>query len=129
MKKAMIFKTRSEARKMAPLHIKMKEKGIDVKVIDTAQHREMLDQVLELFEIALDYDLNIMAKNQTLPQVISELITKIGKFDCALVEGDTTSTFVGSLAVFYNKIPVGHGEAGLRTNNIRNPFPEEMNRD
>ncbi len=134
MNPAMIFGTRPEAIKMAPLCIKMKEKGIDVKVIATAQHREMLDQVLELFEITPDYDLNIMKKGQTLSELTSRLITEIDKilkkekFDYVLVQGDTTSTFVGSLAAFYNKIPVGHVEAGLRTNNIYDPFPKEMNR-
>lgn len=134
MKTAMIFGTRPEAIKMAPLYKKMKEEGIDVKIIATAQHREMLDQVLELFEIKPDYDLNIMKKNQSLPELTSRLlisideILKIEKFDYVLVQGDTTSTFVGSLTAFYNKIPVGHVEAGLRTNNIYDPFPEEMNR-
>jgi len=112
----------------------MKEKGMQVKIIATAQHREMLDQVLELFEINPDYDLNIMKKNQSLPQLTSRLLISIDeilnveKFDYVLVQGDTTSSFVGSLSAFYNKIPVGHVEAGLRTNNIYDPFPEEMNR-
>jgi UDP-N-acetylglucosamine 2-epimerase (non-hydrolysing) len=134
MKIAMIFGTRPEAIKMAPLYKKMKEENIEVKVIATAQHREMLDQVLNLFEIKPDYDLNIMTKNQTLPQLTSKLVTEIDKilkiepFDYILVQGDTTSTFVASLVAFYNKIPVGHVEAGLRTNDIYNPFPEEMNR-
>jgi UDP-N-acetylglucosamine 2-epimerase (non-hydrolysing) len=134
MKTAMIFGTRPEAIKMAPLYKKMKEKGIEVKIIATAQHREMLDQVLELFEINPDYDLNIMKKGQTLSELTSRLVTKIDeilkkeKFDNILVHGDTTSTFLGSLAAFYNKIPVGHVEAGLRTNDIYNPYPEEMNR-
>ena len=134
MKIAMIFGTRPEAIKMAPLYKKMKENGMDVKIIATAQHREMLDQVLELFEIKPDYDLNIMKKNQSLPELTSRLliaideILKIERFDYVLVQGDTTSSFVGSLSAFYNKIPVGHVEAGLRTNNIYDPFPEEMNR-
>ncbi|KUK16455.1 MAG: UDP-N-acetylglucosamine 2-epimerase, partial [Petrotoga mobilis] len=124
MKTAIIFGTRPEAIKMAPLYEKMKEENMEVKVIATAQHREMLDQVLNLFEIKPDYDLNIMTKNQTLPQLTSKLVTEIDKilkiepFDYVLVQGDTTSTFVGGLAAFYNKIPVGHVEAGLRTNDI-----------
>jgi len=124
MKTAMIFGTRPEAIKMAPLYKKLKEENMEVKVIATAQHREMLDQVLNLFEIKPDYDLNIMTKNQTLPQLTSKLVTEIDKilkiepFDYILVQGDTTSTFVGSLAAFYNKISVGHVEAGLRTNDI-----------
>jgi len=134
MKTVMIFGTRPEAIKMAPLYKKMKEEGIPVKIIATAQHREMLDQVLELFEITPDYDLNIMKKNQSLPELTSRLLTAIDeilnieKFDYVLVQGDTTSSFVGSLSAFYNKVPVGHVEAGLRTNNIYDPFPEEMNR-
>ena len=134
MKTAMIFGTRPEAIKMAPLYKKMKEEEMEVKIIATAQHREMLDQVLELFEITPDYDLNIMKKNQSLPELTSRLLTAIDeilnveKFDYVLVQGDTTSSFVGSLSAFYNKVPVGHVEAGLRTNNIYDPFPEEMNR-
>lgn len=134
MKVGLIFGTRPEAIKMAPVYHTLKEYGIEARVIATAQHREMLDQVLELFEIIPDYDLNVMTHRQTLPQLTKNLIDKLDKimmeenFDYILVQGDTTSTFVGALISFYYKIPVGHIEAGLRTDNIYNPFPEEMNR-
>jgi len=134
MKVGLIFGTRPEAIKMAPVYHTLKEHGIDAKVIATAQHREMLDQVLELFNITPDYDLNVMTHRQTLPQLTKNLMDKLDAifkdetFDYILVQGDTTSTFVGALISFYYKIPVGHIEAGLRTDNIYNPFPEEMNR-
>ncbi|BBE30661.1 UDP-N-acetyl glucosamine 2-epimerase [Tepiditoga spiralis] len=134
MKIALIFGTRPEAIKMAPVYLKMKELGMDVKIIATAQHREMLDQVFEIFKIKPDYDLNIMKPNQQLSELTSRLIVSIDKilkkekFDYILVHGDTTSTMAGSIAGFYNKIKVCHVEAGLRTNNIYNPYPEEMNR-
>ncbi|KAF2957051.1 UDP-N-acetylglucosamine 2-epimerase (non-hydrolyzing) [Marinitoga sp. 38H-ov] len=134
MKVGLIFGTRPEAIKMAPVYHTLKEYGIDTKIIATAQHREMLDQVLKLFEISPYYDLNVMTHRQTLPELTKNLIDKIDKimknenFDYILVQGDTTSTFVGALISFYYKIPVGHIEAGLRTDNIYNPFPEEMNR-
>jgi len=130
----MIFGTRPEAIKMAPLYRELKGKGKEVKIIATAQHREMLDQVLKLFEIKPEYDLNVMKPGQELPELTARLIEetdkilKREKFDIILVHGDTTSTMCGSLAAFYNKIEVGHVEAGLRTNNIYNPYPEEMNR-
>ena len=130
-----IFGTRPEAIKMAPI-IKEMEKynNIEQKVCVTAQHREMLDQVLEIFNIKPDYDLNIMTQNQTLTGITInalkglENILKEAKPDLILVHGDTTTTFVGSLAAFYNQIKVGHVEAGLRTYNKYEPFPEEMNR-
>nr|WP_276318737.1 UDP-N-acetylglucosamine 2-epimerase (non-hydrolyzing) [Marinitoga lauensis] len=134
MKVGLIFGTRPEAIKMAPVYHELIKQGIDTKVIATAQHREMLDQVLELFEIKSDYDLNVMTHRQTLSQLTKNLIEKLDEifknenFDYILVQGDTTSTFVGALISFYYKIPVGHIEAGLRTDNIYNPFPEEMNR-
>ncbi|NUU96897.1 non-hydrolyzing UDP-N-acetylglucosamine 2-epimerase [Marinitoga sp. 1138] len=134
MKVGLIFGTRPEAIKMAPVYHSLKEHNIDAKVIATAQHREMLDQVLELFNIKPDYDLNVMTHRQTLPELTANLVKKIDdilkkeKFDYILVQGDTTSTFIGALISFYYKIPVGHVEAGLRTNNKYNPFPEEMNR-
>ncbi|MBM7558291.1 non-hydrolyzing UDP-N-acetylglucosamine 2-epimerase [Marinitoga litoralis] len=134
MKVGLIFGTRPEAIKMAPVYHTLREYGIDAKIIATAQHREMLDQVLELFDIKPDYDLNVMTHRQTLPELTKNLIEKLDKvlkeenFDYILVQGDTTSTFVGALISFYYKIPVGHIEAGLRTDNIYNPFPEEMNR-
>ena len=135
MKKvALIFGTRPEAIKMAPLYHALKNSKMQPVVIATAQHREMLDQVLNLFEITPDYDLNIMKERQSLPELTSRLISSIDRvfaevsFDFALVQGDTTSTFAGSLVSFYHKVPVGHVEAGLRTMDIYNPFPEEVNR-
>ena len=130
-----IFGTRPEAIKMAPI-IKEMEKCeyISQEVCVTAQHREMLDQVLDIFNITPDYDLNIMTKNQTLTDITInalkglENILEKSKPDIILVHGDTTTTFVGSLAAFYKKIKIGHVEAGLRTYNKYEPFPEEMNR-
>ena len=130
-----IFGTRPEAIKMAPI-IKEMEKceHISQEVCVTAQHREMLDQVLDIFNITPDYDLNIMTKNQTLTDItinalkgLEDILEK-SKPDIILVHGDTTTTFVGSLAAFYKKIKIGHVEAGLRTYNKYEPFPEEMNR-
>ena len=130
-----IFGTRPEAIKMAPL-IKELEKRENIKsiVCVTAQHREMLDQVLETFKITPDYDLNIMKKDQTLGEVttraligLEEVIRK-SKPDIVLVHGDTTTTFAGALAAFYNQVAIGHVEAGLRTDDKYSPYPEEMNR-
>jgi len=134
MKVALIFGTRPEAIKMAPVYHTLKDGGIDVKILATGQHKEMLYQVLDLFGITPDYDLKIMKAGQGLPELTSRLITKIDpilkeeKFDYILVQGDTTSGLVGALVGFYNQIPVGHIEAGLRTGNIYSPFPEEANR-
>ena len=130
-----IFGTRPEAIKMAPL-IKELEKSeeIESKVCVTAQHREMLDQVLELFDIKPDFDLNIMQTKQTLTGITNRVLEGLEevfieeKPDMILVHGDTTTTFAGSLAAFYQQIKVGHVEAGLRTFNKYFPFPEEMNR-
>ena len=130
-----IFGTRPEAIKMAPV-VKALEAADDMEsiVTVTAQHREMLDQVLHLFSITPDYDLNIMSQGQTLYDVTCKALLglqgalKEAKPDVVLVHGDTTTTFVGALAAFYEGIPVGHVEAGLRTGNIYSPFPEEMNR-
>jgi UDP-N-acetylglucosamine 2-epimerase (non-hydrolysing) len=130
-----IFGTRPEAIKMAPL-IKefQKDNLFDVKVCVTAQHRQMLDQVLELFEIKPDFDLNLMKPNQDLYDITSNVllglrdIYKDYKPDLVFVHGDTTTTLGASLASFYQKIPVAHIEAGLRTHNIYSPFPEEINR-
>src|SRR6056297_1145003 len=130
----MIFGTRPEAIKMAPLYHKLIERGIQAKVIATAQHREMLDQVLSLFSIQADYDLNVMQHRQSLAGLTARLCNALDKvfidepFDWILTQGDTTSTFVGSLIAFYHKIPVGHIEAGLRSFNNLDPFPEEINR-
>ena len=130
-----IFGTRPEAIKMAPL-VKLLQQQEDLQTIVTvtAQHREMLDQVLKLFDINPDYDLDIMQANQTLFDVTTKALLGLKKVleeakpDLVLVHGDTTTTFVASLASFYLQIPVGHVEAGLRTGNKYSPFPEEMNR-
>jgi len=131
-----VFGTRPEAIKMAPVVKELAKypHEIEAKVAVTAQHREMLDQVLELFRITPDYDLDIMQEKQTLTQITTRALEGLGevyedaKPDIVLVHGDTTTTFVGSLAAFYRQIKVGHVEAGLRTGNIYSPFPEEMNR-
>jgi len=131
---AMIFGTRPEAIKMAPVYQALAKSNFKPIIIATAQHREMLDQVLKLFKISPDYDLNIMRDKQSLSDLTSRLISSIDrvfkkeKFDATLVQGDTTSTFAGALVAFYNKCPVAHIEAGLRTKNVYNPFPEEINR-
>lgn len=131
-----IFGTRPEAIKMAPLVLELKKRPDQFEpiVAVTAQHREMLDQVLSIFDITPDYDLDIMQKKQTLAQVttralegLDEVMKETGP-DIVLVHGDTTTTFAASLAGLYNQIPVGHVEAGLRTWNKYSPFPEEMNR-
>lgn len=131
-----IFGTRPEAIKMAPLVLELEKYPDEIEsiVTVTAQHRQMLDQVLELFNIKPDYDLNIMKDRQTLTGVtvralegLDEIMKKV-KPDLVLVHGDTTTTFVASLAAFYNQIAVGHVEAGLRTWNKYSPFPEEINR-
>jgi len=130
-----VFGTRPEAIKMAPL-VKEMEGDPDIRcsVAVTAQHREMLDQVLELFHIKPAYDLNIMLPNQTLYEITTRALTGLNEIleqekpDIVLVHGDTTTTFVASLAAFYRQIKVGHVEAGLRTGNRYSPYPEEMNR-
>jgi len=130
-----IFGTRPEAIKMAPLVTALKDDdAIDCKVAVTAQHREMLDQVLDLFRIEPDYDLDIMQAGQTLFDITNRALAGLRevlqqeKPDLVLVHGDTSTTFVGSLAAYYLQIPVGHVEAGLRSGNKYSPFPEEMNR-
>lgn len=130
-----IFGTRPEAIKMAPLVKELESRNeIESIVCVTAQHREMLDQVLDIFNIKPDYDLNIMKQGQTLGEVTTralnglEEVIKEVKPDIVLVHGDTTTTFAGSLAAFYNQVAIGHVEAGLRTNDKYSPFPEEMNR-
>jgi len=131
-----IFGTRPEAIKMAPVIIKLRAKSKELRTIVcvTAQHREMLDQVLDIFQIRPDYDLGIMKQNQSLFDVTVnglkklENILKKEKPDIILVQGDTTTTFIASLAAYYLKIKIGHIEAGLRTKDKFNPFPEEINR-
>lgn len=135
MKVLTIFGTRPEAIKMAPL-VKELEKysGIESKVCVTAQHREMLDQVLSLFKIQPDYDLNIMKQGQTLEGITSNILLNLSpilkefKPDYILVHGDTSTTFAASLAAFYQQISIGHVEAGLRTYDLYSPWPEEGNR-
>ena len=137
MKKVMlVFGTRPEAIKMAPLvkEFQKQKERIETVVCVTGQHREMLDQVLEIFDIKPDYDLNIMKQGQDLYDVTARVLTgmrevlKEGKPDVVLVHGDTTTSTAAALATFYQQIPVGHVEAGLRTHNIYSPWPEEMNR-
>ena len=130
-----IFGTRPEAIKMAPLVKELeKREEIESKVCVTAQHREMLDQVLEYFEIKPDFDLNIMKSKQSLTGITNRVLEGLEevfikeKPDMILVHGDTTTTFAGALAAFYQQIKVGHVEAGLRTFDKYFPFPEEMNR-
>ena len=130
-----LFGTRPEAIKMAPL-VKALEADSEIEsiVCVTAQHREMLDQVLDLFQITPKHDLNVMKAGQTLSEITSRVligmedVLKAEKPDIVLVHGDTSTTFTGGLAAFYQQIPVGHVEAGLRSGNIYSPFPEEMNR-
>lgn len=130
-----VFGTRPETIKMAPLVKELKKREeIETIVCVTAQHREMLDQVLKAFQIVPDYDLNLMKKGQTLSDItsgvlkgIEEVIQKVHP-DIVLVHGDTTTTFAGALAAFYNQVAIGHVEAGLRTYNKYSPFPEEANR-
>jgi UDP-N-acetylglucosamine 2-epimerase (non-hydrolysing) len=136
MKKVMlVFGTRPEAIKICPLIIELKKrKGIHTVVCVTAQHRQMLDQVLKVFDVVPDYDLNIMKNQQTLFDVTCNILKFIRpvlekeKPDVVLVHGDTSSAFASALACFYLHIPVGHVEAGLRTYNINSPYPEEFNR-
>lgn len=130
-----IFGTRPEAIKMAPVIRELrKHPEIETRVCITAQHREMLDQVMQLFRLTADYDLNIMAQGQTLYDITGRVLRGLQEVfakerpDCVLVHGDTTTTFTAALAAFYAQIPVGHVEAGLRTGNLLSPFPEEANR-
>jgi UDP-N-acetylglucosamine 2-epimerase (non-hydrolysing) len=130
-----VFGTRPEAIKMAPVVKRLQAKeGLESLVCVTAQHREMLDQVLSLFKITPDFDLDIMKKQQGLTDITCAVLNGLGdiltqvKPDIVLVHGDTTTTFAASLAAYYQQIPVGHVEAGLRTGNIYSPWPEEMNR-
>lgn len=130
-----VFGTRPEAIKMAPLVLELQRSAaFKTSVCVTAQHREMLDQVLDLFSIKPDFDLNIMQSGQTLSEITTRALTGLehvfreAKPDLVFVHGDTTTTFAGALAAFYSQIPVGHVEAGLRTGQKYAPFPEELNR-
>ncbi|WP_180073933.1 MULTISPECIES: non-hydrolyzing UDP-N-acetylglucosamine 2-epimerase [unclassified Acinetobacter] len=131
----LVFGTRPEAIKMAPLVHQLKSIPLfSTKVCVTAQHREMLDSVLEIFDIQPDFDLNLMKKGQGLTDITTQMIQQLDQVyrsflpDLVLVHGDTSTTFSASLAAFYNKIKIGHIEAGLRTGNIYSPWPEEANR-
>jgi UDP-N-acetylglucosamine 2-epimerase (non-hydrolysing) len=135
MKISVIFGTRPEAIKLAPVILALRsDPEFQCRVCITAQHREMLDQVLEVFEIIPDTDLNLMRSDQTLSSLTASAITALDEYltaekpDLILVQGDTTTVFVASLAAFYHQIPVGHVEAGLRTGNMQAPWPEEANR-
>ncbi|EHK9427897.1 UDP-N-acetylglucosamine 2-epimerase (non-hydrolyzing) [Enterococcus faecalis] len=131
-----IFGTRPEAIKMLPIVKAVRDNPVKFKdiVVITGQHREMLDQVLEIFEVSPDYDLDIMMPSQTLTEITVNILSELSKIitiekpDIILVHGDTTTTFSASIAAFYNKVPIGHVEAGLRTWNKYSPYPEEMNR-
>lgn len=130
-----VFGTRPEAIKMAPLVKALgRSTGIRAPVCVTAQHRQMLDQILDLFEVAPEHDLNIMKPGQTLTGITTEILTRMGTViekerpDLILVHGDTTTSFATALAAFYHGVPVGHVEAGLRTGNMLSPWPEEGNR-
>ena len=136
MKKIMlVFGTRPEAIKMCPLINELKTRDVKTVVCVTGQHRQMLDQVLDVFNVVPDYDLSIMKERQTLFDITTNILNKIRevlemeKPDVVLVHGDTSTTFVTALACFYLQIPVGHVEAGLRTYNIFSPYPEEFNRE
>lgn len=135
MKVLMVFGTRPEAIKMCPLALELKKRAtIECKICLTGQHREMLRQVMNAFDVCEDYNLDIMRDRQTLSSITASILDKIGDIleiegpDIVLVHGDTTTSFAAALAAYYQKIPVGHIEAGLRTGNIYSPFPEEMNR-
>jgi UDP-N-acetylglucosamine 2-epimerase (non-hydrolysing) len=135
LKIVFVFGTRPEAIKLAPVvRCLQGDPRFDARVVVTAQHRAMLDQVLAVFSIQPDHDLNVMQAGQTLTQSASRILAALEpvleseKPDCVIVQGDTTTTFCGALAAFYKGIPVAHVEAGLRTGDLRQPFPEEMNR-
>ena len=130
-----IIGTRPEVIKMAPIILLLQSQNwVDARIVATAQHRELLDQMLELFHIKQDIDLNIMEPDQTLPDLTIKLLTQLEKIfkterpDAVIAQGDTNTTFAAALLSFYNQIPFYHVEAGLRSNDITNPFPEEMNR-
>src|SRR5438045_260301 len=131
-----VFGTRPEAIKLCPvlLHMKQRTSEFTVKTCVTAQHRGMLDQVLKAFGVTPDYDLDVMQPGQTLAKSTSRILAQLEpvltaeKPDLVLVQGDTTTTLCGALGAFYQRIPVGHVEAGLRTGDLASPFPEDMNR-
>ncbi len=130
----LIFGTRPEAIKLAPLALAIRERGLPVSIVVTGQHRGMLDQVLEAFGIVPDHDLNVMTPNQSLESLTSRLLTDISAVikqddpSVVIVQGDTTTAMTGALAAFYGKVPIGHVEAGLRSGSMLEPWPEEANR-
>ena len=136
IKTLFVFGTRPEAIKLCPviLHLRSRPEEFHVQVAVTAQHRQMLDQVLSVFKIVPDFDLNVMTPGQTLAGVTARMMSALepviaeARPDLVYVQGDTTTTFCGALAAFYARVPVGHIEAGLRTGDMAQPFPEEMNR-
>lgn len=134
MKILVVFGTRPEAIKMAPIIKELERQNAEFKVLVTAQHRQMLDGVLEIFDIKPDFDLNIFKKGQTLTDITVETLRGLEEVfkeylpDVLLVQGDTTTVFAGALAAFYQKIKIGHVEAGLRSGNLYSPYPEEANR-
>lgn len=129
-----LFGTRPEAIKLAPVIVELRSRGVPTMVIATGQHREMVDQVLDLFEIRPDHDLALMQEQQTLDHVLGSVVTGLGAILSAsapaalIVQGDTTSTLGGALAAFHHRVPLGHVEAGLRSGSLALPFPEELNR-
>ena len=136
LKVLLVFGTRPEAIKLCPvlLHLRRRAREFQVKCCVTAQHRQMLDQVLAVFGVEPEYDLNLMQPGQTLAQSSARILAALEEVltaehpDIVLVQGDTTTTFCGALAAFYSRVPVGHVEAGLRTGDLAQPFPEELNR-
>src|SRR4051812_21160734 len=130
-----VMGTRPEAIKLAPIVLALERSSqFTPIVVATAQHREMLDQVLELFDIAVDHDLDVQRERQTLAGVTTRALEGVSRIvadsqpDAVIVQGDTTTTFVGALAAFYERVPVVHVEAGLRTGDVYSPYPEEINR-
>src|SRR5215831_10200335 len=136
MRVLFIFGTRPEAIKLCPLvhRLRLEPEEFDVEVCVTAQHRDMLDQVLEAFRVIPEYDLDLMQPGQRLSNLTAHILSAIEPIlqakrpSLVIVQGDTTTTLAGALAAFYNRIPVAHVEAGLRTGDLTQPFPEEMNR-
>ena len=135
MKILSIFGTRPEAIKMCPVVKELeKRENIDSVVCLTGQHEEMLDQVMQIFHMDAKYNLHVMKANQTLSMITTNILLQLGEIyeqekpELVLVHGDTSSSFAGALAAFYRNIPVGHVEAGLRTYNMKSPYPEEFNR-
>ena len=134
MKIVAVFGTRPEAIKMCPLILELRRQKIDYVVCSTGQHREMLESVMETFNIQVDYNLDIMKEDQTLSSITTDIliefdiVLKKENPNLVLVHGDTTTSFAAAMAAFYNQIPVGHVEAGLRTYNVYSPYPEEFNR-